>query len=305
MIEKSIDRSFCSRLFPSIPDRANKGMMGRVLVVCGSYDPCGASMCGAAYFAARAAYLSGAGVVEIFTARENYSAVAALVPEAVFSLYGYDESTDAVSERLAKSLKKSDSVVIGCGLGKSDMSRALVKTVLLGAICPLVIDADGLNIISDDNSFWSYLDEAQRGRTVITPHPGEMARLTGKSIGEILASIPETAKNLASEKGIICLLKDHNTAVSNGEAVYINQNGNSGMATAGMGDVLAGIIGALLARCDKDGENEDILIRVAASAYLHGLAGDLAADRCGQYSLTVGELLAEIPNAIGEIFSKK
>lgn len=304
MIEKSIDRSFCSRLFPSIPDRANKGMMGRVLVVCGSYDPCGASMCGAAYFAARSAYLCGAGVVEIFTARENYSAVAALVPEAVFSLYGYDESADAVSERLALSVKRSDSVIIGCGLGKSALSRALVKAVLCEAECPLVIDADGLNILSEDESLWSCLNDEQGERTVITPHPGEMARLSGRSIGEILDSIPKSAQNFAIEKGIICLLKDHNTAVSDGNIVYINQSGNPGMATAGMGDALAGIIGALIARSEK-GDGEDILSRVAASAYLHGLAGDLAADRCGQYSLTAGELLAEIPNAIGEIFSKK
>lgn len=305
MSKAYIDKSAISRLFPKLPERANKGMMGRVLVVCGSYDPCGLSMCGAAYFAARAAYLSGAGVVEIFTARENYSAVAALVPEAVFSLYGYDESTDAVSERLAKSIKKSDSVVIGCGLGKSDMSRALVKTALLGANSPLLIDADGLNIISDDKSLWSCLDEAQRGRTVITPHPGEMARLTDKSIGEILDSIPETAKSFACEKGIICLLKDHNTAISDGKFVYINQSGNAGMATAGMGDVLAGIVGALLARCEKDGENKDILTRVAASVFIHGLAGDIAAEKIGQYSLTASELLAEIPNVIGEIFGEK
>ena len=305
MIEnRKVSKTDLKNLFPVLPERINKGDMGRLLVVCGSYDASGLSMCGAAYFAAKAAYRCGAGVVEIFTARENYGALVSLVPEAVFSLYGYDESADAVSERLALSVKKSDSVIIGCGLGKSALSRALVKAVLCEAECPLVIDADGLNILSEDESLWSCLNNEQGERTVITPHPGEMARLSGRGIGEILDSIPKSAQNFSLEKGIICLLKDHNTAISDGDIVYINQSGNPGMATAGMGDALAGIIGALIARSEK-GDGEDILSRVAASAYLHGLAGDLAADRCGQYSLTAGELLAEIPNAIGEIFSKK
>jgi NAD(P)H-hydrate epimerase len=103
--------------------------------------------------------------------------------------------------------------------------------------------------------------------------------------------------------GVVCLLKDHNTAITDGEIVYINQSGNAGMATAGMGDVLAGIIGALIARVDKNAEN-DVLLRAAAGAYLHGRAGDLSARKFGQYSLNSSDLLSEIPTVIAEIFVK-
>lgn len=300
-MKKTITVNDFKDVFAIIPDNANKGEMGRVLLVCGSYCGGGLSMCGAAYFAAKAAYLCGAGIVEIFTPRENYAPLASLVPEAVFSLYGYDEDPLAVTARLSESVLESDSVVIGCGFGKSDLSKEILKTVIEKVSCPLTVDADGLNILSENDEYWALLDREQRGRTVITPHPGEMSRLCGKSITDIVKKIPESAENYAAEKGIICLLKDHNTAVTDGDFVYINQSGNPGMATAGMGDVLAGIIGAVLARAKTD-EKSDILRRVAASAYLHGVAGDIAADRLGQYSVTAGEILAEIPTAIRRVF---
>ena len=299
MSNKSVDKKDCASFFPELPDRTNKGDAGRVLIVCGSYDPQGLSMCGAAYFAAKAAYLCGAGIVEIFTPRENYPALAVLVPEAVFSLYGYEEDASSAAERLSVSIEKSDAVVLGCGLGKSETAKALVKSVFENVKCPLVIDADGLNILSENDVLWPFLDMEQRKRTVITPHPGEMSRLSAKSIGEILSSVPETASDFARGKGIVCLLKDNFTAISDGETVYINQSGNAGMATAGTGDVLSGIMGALIAR---SAEKEGILRSAAVSAYLHGLAGDRAARRLGEYSLTAGELLAEIPTAIGDIF---
>ena len=299
MREKIIGKIEAAEFFPPLQSKMNKGDAGRVLVVCGSYDPKGLSMCGAAYFAAKAAYLCGAGVVEIFTPRENYSALVSLVPEAVFSLYGYDENTCDIAARLEESLKKSDAIVLGCGLGKSESAKEIVKSVLSSAKCPLLIDADGLNILSEEESLWSLLDAEQRKRTVITPHPGEMARLTGEKIPEILENIPSVAAKFAREKGIVCLLKDHNTAISDGEAVYINQSGNPGMATAGSGDVLSGICGAILAR---NAEKYGALRSAATAAYLHGLAGDHGADKIGQYSLTAGEILAEIPTAITKIF---
>ena len=260
----TVGKSELMDFFPRLPDRANKGDMGRVLCVCGSYDKRGLSMCGAAYFAAMAAYRCGAGIVEIFTARKNYEALAARVPEAVFSLYEYEENADEVCEKLADEIKKADSVVIGCGLGKSQMSRALVACALKNTNKPLLIDADGLNIIAEDRSLWSMLDEEQRKRTVITPHIGEMTRLCGRGVGDILDDTVNTAALFAREKGIVCLLKDHNTVITDGDVVYINQSGNPGMATAGMGDVLSGIIGALLARINNDSE---VLSAAAAGAY--------------------------------------
>ncbi|MBR4031777.1 MAG: NAD(P)H-hydrate dehydratase [Clostridia bacterium] len=291
-------------LFSKLPDRTNKGDMGRLLVVCGSYNAQGTSMCGAAYFSAAAAYRTGAGIVEIFTPRENYPALATLVPEAIFSLYGYEEQADAVTARLAEAIFRSDAVVIGCGLGKSALARALVRAALLVAACPLLIDADALNIISEDEGLWSLLDEKQRAQTVITPHPGEMSRLCGDPIGGILSDTPKCAKSFAENHGMICLLKDHHTAISDGERVYLNQSGNAGMASAGMGDLLAGIIGALLARESKNNfRNSDVFECTAVGAHLHGLAGDLAAEKYGEYSVTASVVLSEIPAAIMRNFS--
>ena len=290
-------------LFARLPDRTNKGDMGRLLVICGSYDARGTSMCGAAYFCAAAAYRTGAGIVEIFTPRENYSALASLVPEAVFSLYGYDEDADVVRARLTEAVRRSDAVVIGCGLGKSPMARDIVKHTLTVVGCPLIIDADALNIISEEEGIWGLLNEKQRAQTVITPHPGEMSRLCGKSISDILSDVGGAARDFAAMHGLVCLLKDHHTAISDGERVYLNQSGNAGMASAGMGDLLAGIIGALLARGAKNNfKNSDVFGCVTAGAYLHGLAGDLAADKVGEYSVTASVVLSELSAAIMQNF---
>lgn len=297
-MKKTVDKSDIKRIFSPLPERANKGQMGRVLLVCGSYDESGLAMCGAAYFAAKAAYRTGAGIVEIFTPRENYSSLASLVPEAVFSLYGYDESESDVCDRLAVEMSKSDAVVIGCGLGRSRLSRALVSAALRRAECPLVVDADALNILSEELEPWDMMSSEQRSRTVITPHPGEMSRLCGLSVPEILADTAHVAWAYAAENEIICLLKDHNTVISDGEVVYINRSGNPGMASAGMGDVLAGIIGSIMARENLRDNNCDYLLCAAVGAHIHGAAGDAATDKIGQYSLLASDLLAEIPAVI-------
>lgn len=303
---ENISHEDISTLFPPLPPRTNKGDMGRVLCVCGSYDGQGLSMCGAAYFSASAAYRTGAGIVEIFTARKNYEALASRLPEAVFSLYNTEkEETAEICRRLCEEMKKADSVVLGCGLGKSLMAREIVRTVLSCVSVPLVIDADGLNIVSESPKLWSLLTKEQKARTVITPHPGEMARLYGKSIGEILANTVVIAEDFAKEYGVVCLLKDHRTVITDGSATFVNQSGNPGMATGGSGDLLSGIIGALLARKTlaewADGGRKSLsptLYRTAAAAYVHGLAGDKASEKYGQYSMTASDILSEIHNVI-------
>ena len=298
-------REDISALFPTLEKRINKGDMGRVLCICGSYDPCGAAMCGAAYFAASAAYRCGAGIVEIFTHRKNYESLASLVPEAVYSLYDTEnEDAEAVCKRLKTQIGKADSIVLGCGIGKSELSVAMVKTVLSYSECPLVIDADGLNIIAERTELLELLG-TRKTPTALTPHPGEMSRLCNLPISTILANTVKCATDLAKKLGVTVLLKDHNTIITDGEKVFANQSGNPGMASAGMGDVLAGIIGALLARTTLadwiDSEKKDltpILYRTATAAYIHGLAGDLAAIEMGEYSLTASCLLGKIHAAI-------
>ena len=252
-----------------------------------------------------AAYRCGAGIVEIFTARENYAALGALVPEAVFSLYGGNENGEFVGMRLAESIARADSVILGCGLGKSSIAKTLVKKTLETVDCPMVIDADALNILSEKDALWSVVSAEQRARTVITPHPGEMSRLTKKSISDILDNISDAAVNFARDRGVVCLLKDHHTVITNGKSVFINHSGNAGMATAGSGDVLAGIIGALLARDDVSGladlqktGDDAVLYRASVGAYIHGLAGDAAAACRGEYSMIATDILHEIAGVI-------
>ena len=304
LILRSCDGEDISNLFFRRQERMNKGDAGRVLCICGSYNG-SSGMCGAAYFAAMAAYRCGAGIVEIFTARENYAALGALVPEAVFSLYGECESSEFIGARLRESIKKADCVIIGCGLGKSNRSRALLKAALETVSVPMVIDADALNMMAENGDLWSLMSEQQRGRTVITPHPGEMSRLCKKSVAEILESTTETAEEFSRERGVVCLLKDHRTVITNGAVTYINHSGNAGMATAGSGDVLAGIIGALLARDDVSGHadlqktgDDAVLYRASVGAYIHGLAGDAAAACRGEYSMIATDILHEIAGVI-------
>ncbi len=302
----TISREDVSSLFPPLEKNTHKGDMGRVLCVTGSYDGQGISMCGAAYFSAAAAYRTGAGIVEIFTARKNYEALAARLPEAVFSLYDREKEADGeICARLCEQMKKADSVVLGCGLGNSPTARELVRTVLRNVTSPLVIDADGLNMIADDPALLSLLSPEQRRRTVVTPHPGEMARLMRCSVSDVCADVRKTAERFAREHGTVCLLKDHDTVITDGENTFVNQSGNAGMATGGSGDVLAGIIGGLLARDTLAewavGDIRSLpsaLCRTAAAAYIHGLAGDRAAERYGQYSMTASDILSEIASAL-------
>ncbi len=299
------EREDISYLFPPLEKRVNKGDMGRVLCICGSYDPCGAAMCGAAYFSAAAAYKCGAGIVEIFTHRKNYESLASRVPEAVFTLYDTEKETaDAVCSRLTAEIAKADSIVLGCGLGKSEIAKSLVKTTLENANCPLVIDADGINILAESQELQE-LVKNRKADTVLTPHPGEKARLIGRPIPEILANTEQAAKSSAIKLSATVLLKDHNTVITDGTYTFRNSTGNPGMATAGMGDVLSGIIGALLARntVSEHISSERFalpftLYRTATAAYIHGLAGDIAANELGEYSLTASDVIAALPKAL-------
>ncbi len=291
-------------VFEKLDANTNKGDMGRVLLVCGSYDPHGCSMLGAAYFSALAAYRCGAGIVEIFTARKNYEAIGALLPEAVYSLYEYEESAEDICERLKASIAKASSVVVGCGIGKSKLSKKLLATALELSSIPLVLDADALNILSENKELWSLLSPCQAARTVITPHSAEMSRLTGVCVKNVLADRVGAARDISKKYGIVCLLKGNNTVITDGELTYINKSGNPGMATAGSGDILSGIIGSVLARAlppcydDREIVQNPVLYKTAVSAYLHGVAGDVAVEEKGEYSMLARDILEKLPCAL-------
>lgn len=165
----------------------------------------------------------------------------------------------------------------------------LRKTLLLWK-GPLVLDADALNLLAENADLRRLV---QAGASVIvTPHPGEMSRLTGKSVQEILAWLPETAMEFAKALGVICVLKDARTVVTDGNRLYINTSGNNGLATGGSGDVLTGILCGLLAQGMAPFE------AACLGVYLHGLAGDAAAERVGQRGMTAGDVVAQIAGVL-------
>lgn len=276
----------------AMPKRAplsNKGDYGRVLCICGSRG-----MAGASYLAAKAAYRMGAGLVEIFTHESNRVILQTSLPEAVVTTY----TDDYVKNGLLSSLERADCVIAGCGLGVTPVSRNILSDILHEINTekiPLVLDADGLNLLSQNPSLLKYIKGA-----VITPHAKEMSRLTGLSVEDILSDTAGTAYGYAKDHGVICLLKDHRTAVSDGsDKVYLNVTGNSGMATAGSGDVLAGIIGGLIAQ--KRNSDKDIFTLACLGAYIHGRSGDIAARELTEYSLMASDIIDALPKAMRPI----
>lgn len=268
------------------PEHSNKYTFGKVLFVCGSYG-----MAGAAYLSALAAYRTGAGLCEIFTPEANRIILQTLLPEAVVKTYTDNEND---INMFAKLIAKSDAVVIGCGLGKNRTAFSLVRTVLKTSNVPTIVDADALNIISEHPSLKKYL----RGR-IITPHFAEASRLKCTDIWKISENPKKICAELAQELGCVCVLKDHNTLVSDGNnKLYVNKSGNSGMAKAGSGDLLAGVIGALAARRDAPLSNLDA---AALGVYIHGLAGDISAEQLGKFSILATDIANAIPNVMKNI----
>lgn len=274
---------------PKREPRSHKGSFGRLLCVCGSEG-----MSGAAYLSAKAAYRTGAGLVEILTCESNRVILQTLIPEAIVTAYDTEEPD---IRTVCDAVCRADAIVIGCGLGRSRTAAKILGCVLRQHKCPMIIDADALNIISERETLIKYANGA-----IITPHFKEMSRLTGLSVEEISDNTAKVADDFAREHDLVCLLKDHRTAVSRGDGeVYLNTTGNSGMATGGSGDVLSGIIGGILAQ-NKDGALSALDVAVL-SAYIHGLAGDIAADKLGEYSLMASDIINALPEAIKSLSS--
>lgn len=264
-----------------LPDRnpwGHKGNFGKLLLLCGSRG-----YTGAAFFAAMGALRAGAGLVFLGVPESIYGIEAVKLNEPViFPLpdAGGRLSADAVPEILTR-LPQMDAVLVGPGLGQSEGTLAVVRVVLEKAECPVVVDADGINVLSAHR-------DLLRGRklpTILTPHDGEFARLGGV-IGEDRMS---AAAALAEELGCVVLLKGHETCITDGTDGYINPTGNPGMAVGGSGDVLAGVITALL------GTGLPPLEAAACGAWLHGAAGDRCAAELGQYGMLPTDMLSALP----------
>jgi NAD(P)H-hydrate epimerase len=270
----------------SLPARApegHKGDFGRVLLVAGSRG-----MSGAAILSTTAALRGGAGLVRVAVPGEIQSIVAAGNPCYMTAALLCDEQgclapgAEAEVIRLAAA---SDVVAAGPGLGQTPAVGAVVRALLTGTRLPLVLDADALNVLAGQT-------EVLRGRAVppiLTPHPGEFARLLGRDVSADPVERRESAAAFAAAHGAVVLLKGHGTVITDGRRVYINTTGNPGMATGGSGDVLTGLIAALL------GQHLEPFAAAQLGAHLHGLAGDLARDDLGEASLIATDLIAYLP----------
>jgi len=279
---------------PRLPVRApdaNKGDCGHVLIVGGSR-----SMAGAPCLAARGAYRGGAGLVRVAVPATIRDVVATKLDECLVE--GLKKTNIGTFNRtafraLAALCEWADVVVMGPGMTQAEPAVDLIRRVVKEIDKPLVLDADGLNAFAGGEL--RLIAAAQRkwsGRMmVLTPHPGEMARLLGVFPREIQADRPGAALKVAQQAGAVVVLKGAGTLVCDGQCLYQNTSGNAGMATGGTGDVLAGLIGALI------GQGLRAFDAACLGVHLHGLAGDLAARRLGVWSMLAGDLAEELPSA--------
>ncbi len=271
-------------LLPPRKRTANKGTYGKLLVIAGTRN-----MAGAACLAGRAAYRTGCGLVCICSHEDNRLILQTALPEAIYAPW---------QEDINRWLDWADAVAIGPGLGQGEDSLQLLIQVLQNWDGPLVLDADALNLMAAHPELLPAADEsgdAVPGSTapaVITPHPGEMARLIPSDIAGILSEPVAAARDYAERSGLVTVLKGARTVIADGEETYLNLTGNEGMATGGSGDVLTGIIGSLLAQGLRPME------AAKAGVLLHGMAGDAAAAALGTRSMTAADIADHLPDVM-------
>lgn len=279
-IVRTAGKDIYRKMLPDRPEDSNKGTYGRLLVIAGSKG-----MAGAAYLNAHAAYMTGAGLVRIYTSSDNREILQTLLPEAIVTTY-----EEYNKEELLSLLTWADSVCIGSGLGMSRLSEKILKTVIEYVKVPCLIDADGLNLLAENKN---YLNQMAERRFVITPHMKEMSRLTGTPVEELKADRIQILKDFISRYRITCVLKDSRTLIASEEkGIRMNLTGNSAMAKAGSGDVLAGMISGWMVQ-EKEAEDAAEL-----GTYIHGLSGDLAKFEKGVYSVMARDLIEYISKAL-------
>ncbi len=296
-----LDTEGIERLLPIRPAYSNKGTFGKVAVIAGSKN-----MAGAAYFAACAAYRTGAGLVKLVTPECNREILQSLLPEAMLATYRCEEELPDVME---EAVRFADALVIGPGLGQSSEAETLVS-VLRQVLCEAenapagVWDADALNILARKMDAEGLETEAERlgfldtylpENAVLTPHPGELSRLLHVPVKELTSCFLDTAKRISSQSNLTYVLKDAATLTIKNSECVVNTTGNNGMATGGSGDVLCGVIAALLA------VGKEPFTAAAVGAWLHGAAGDLARKSVGEAPMIARDIL----QAIGGLFEEK
>jgi NAD(P)H-hydrate epimerase len=253
---------------------SHKGDYGRVLIIAGSKGFTGAS-----YICTEAAVRSGAGLVTLACNEEIQDILSSKLIEAM--TISYNDET-----KLKELIQKSNAIAIGPGLGNNAKTFEILKYVILNAKCPVIIDADGINMLKDN----LHILKNKKGKIIITPHVGEMSRITGFETEYINEHRIEVSKKLAQDYGIIVLLKGYNTVITDGEYVFINSTGNSSMASGGMGDCLTGIIASFIA------QKYEPLKAAYISAFIHGYTGEKLSKE--MFCVNASHVLESIPYII-------
>lgn len=270
------------RLLPLRKVDSHKGTYGKLLVIAGSKG-----MSGAAYFNALAAYTAGVGLVKIYTHESNRIVLQELLPEAILVTYKSFDKIDVL-----QLLEWADGVCIGSGLGTGLVSQEILSLVLEETKVPCIIDADGLNLISEHREL---LEKLKNGKYILTPHMLEMARLLDVDVSSLKQNRTELLQKFVEEYQVICALKDTRTMIFNHLCgPYVNLTGNNAMAKAGAGDVLAGCIAALVV------QSNNALSATDMGVYLHGRSGDLARKEKGSYSVLARDLISYLGRALKE-----
>lgn len=257
---------------PKRPENSNKGTFGKILNISGSEY-----MTGAGFLSSISALKVGAGYVELASCERVLNTIASLAPEVVL----------APISKIPEILNSATTLLIGCGLSTSDVAKQIVENVLPTKI-PTVVDADGLNILAKSNI-------TLNKNSILTPHPKEASRLLGCELEDVLEDMENSAKKICEKYNCITVLKSHRTIVTDGERVYHNTTGNSALAKAGSGDVLAGIIAGFLAQKMTPFDASCL------GVYIHGLAGDLAKNDLTAYGVLASDTVRYIPYALKKL----
>ncbi|MHB9156370.1 MAG: NAD(P)H-hydrate dehydratase [Endomicrobiales bacterium] len=282
---------------------SHKGAYGHVLIVAGSEG-----MTGAAALAARGALRAGAGLVTVGTPRSQSLVLASRLSAEAMTLSLPEEAAGTLGmdafEHIMEFVEGRgvSSIVMGPGLKSTEGVYRLVREIASRVALPLVLDADAINVFSyehRDGLCFRSLAKA-KARIIVTPHPGELSRVTGISVSGIQGSRAGTAARFARENNAVCVLKGAGTVVSDGKQAVVNPTGNPGMATGGSGDVLSGVIGALVMQVREP----ETFNAALCGVYLHGLAGDIAAGEKTRISLLAGDIAEGLPAAFAKLLGK-
>lgn len=258
---------------------SHKYDFGRALLIVGSEY-----MTGAAIFAAKGCISSGIGLCEVMTQEPSHLIIASHLCEPIYTVINNDDLRKEY-HKIKKSIDKADVITVGCGCTVSEYTDFLLNAVIENSKVPVIIDADGINCLARNIDIL----KQKNCEVIITPHSGEMSRLTNLSSEYINCHREKVACEFSKTYGVTVVLKGHNTVISYGDDVYINPTGNSGMATGGSGDLLCGILAARIAHCSslKDAVN--------SAVYIHGMCGDISAKKYSMISTTPSTMLECLP----------